>query len=256
MDFEIFVTRGLGDNSYLVSAGKEAFVVDPQRDAWRFLEAARKKNLEITHVFETHVHNDYISGALEIKKQTDAEIIVPKIGKYEFDHHGVSNGDKITIGDYIVETMASPGHTYEHTSWIVKNSSDKELSIFSGGSLIVGSAGRTDLLGHDHVEPLTHHQFETLQKYHKLDDDIQILPTHGSGSFCTSSNASQVKITSIGNEKKYNLAFQASSYNVFRHTMQQIWEIACVRKTTWEKCYEKNFAHCFVTLTCLQFTKR
>lgn len=216
MDFNIFVTRGLGDNSYLVGSGKEAFIVDPQRDAWRFLKSAESKGLKIKYVFETHVHNDYISGMMEIQKKTKATLALPEKGDYKFDYLGMADGDNVTVGTLEIEAMETPGHTYEHTSWMVKDQdTGRVLSIFSGGSLIVGSAGRTDLLGNDHTEILTRYQFETMQKYQTFADDVQILPTHGSGSFCTSSNPSQVKVSTIGTERKSNSVFNSYNYNEF-----------------------------------------
>ena len=93
MDLEVFVTPGLGDNSYLLVSGDNSVMVDPQRDAWRFLEVARRKNIRVDHVLETHVHNDYVSGAREIAKAAGAEIVAPSAGGYKFTHRAIAEGD-------------------------------------------------------------------------------------------------------------------------------------------------------------------
>lgn len=156
MEFEIFVTTGLGDNSYLVWSGDQAMLVDPQRDVWRFLEAARKRGLSIRWVIETHVHNDYISGARAVQEATGASIGAPASGGYAFAHRGLREGDAIRIGDLNVVALETPGHTPEHLAYLVHDTSLPRWrvrleagkgaapeAVFSGGSLIVGSAGRT-----------------------------------------------------------------------------------------------------------------
>src|ERR1700758_4604710 len=107
MNFELFVTPGLGDNSYLVWSGTDALLVDPQRDAWRFLQVAEKKGLSIRYVLETHVHNDYLSGAREIEAATGAVIAAPARGDYEFRHRRLCEADELQLGDLrfvVVET--------------------------------------------------------------------------------------------------------------------------------------------------------
>ena len=97
MDLELFVTPGLGDTSYLLASGREAVLVDPQRDAWRFLEVARARGWRVRHVLETHVHNDYLSGALETRAATGADILAPARGNYEFEHVPMDEGDEVEL---------------------------------------------------------------------------------------------------------------------------------------------------------------
>ena len=118
MDFEVFVTPGLGDNSYLVRSGDEAVIVDPQRDAWRFLAAAERLGVYVRAVLETHVHNDYVSGAHEIRAATGATLVLPAQGRYEFAHQGAEDGYELAIGDLRLVAMATPGHTPAHLSWL------------------------------------------------------------------------------------------------------------------------------------------
>ena len=119
MDVEVLVTPGLGDNSYLVSSGGEAVLIDPQRDVERFLTAAASKSVVIREVLETHVHNDYVSGALEIRAATGADLAGPAGGRYEFPIRGLSDGDDVKVGDLRLVAMETPGHTPEHLSYLV-----------------------------------------------------------------------------------------------------------------------------------------
>ncbi|HXI45550.1 MAG TPA: MBL fold metallo-hydrolase, partial [Candidatus Acidoferrales bacterium] len=157
MELQPFATEGLGDTSYLLASEGEAVLVDPQRDAWRFIAAAEARGWRISHVLETHVHNDYVSGALETRAATGAEIVAPARGGYRFTVRGADEGDVLEVGALRITALATPGHTPEHLAWLVGSVDDPEapLAIFSGGSLLVGSAGRTDLLGPVLTDPLT-----------------------------------------------------------------------------------------------------
>jgi glyoxylase-like metal-dependent hydrolase (beta-lactamase superfamily II)/rhodanese-related sulfurtransferase len=190
MDLELFQTPGLGDSSYLLASGGEAVLVDPQRDAWRFVEAAEKRSWRIRHVLETNVHNDYLSGALETRASTGAEIVAPARGGYEFEHRPVDEGDAVEIGGVRLTALATPGHTPEHLAWLVTDFSSGRAepaptAVFSGGSLLVGSVGRTDLLGPALTDALTSDQQRSLQRLAELPASTKELPTHGAGSFCS-----------------------------------------------------------------------
>ena len=214
MDLELFMTPGLGDASYLLASGGEAVLVDPQRDAWRFLEVAGQRGWRIRHVLETHVHNDYLSGALETHAATGAEIAAPARGGYEFAHRAVDEGDWIEIGSLRLTAWATPGHTPEHLAWAVVDlasadagAANNPAAVFTGGSLIVGSAGRTDLLGPALTNALTSDQQRTLRRLAELPDAVDILPTHGAGSFCSAGPAGSRPVTSIGAERFANRTF-------------------------------------------------
>ncbi len=210
MDVEIFVTPGLGDNSYLLTSGAEAVLVDPQRDVWRFLPVAKAKGVLIRYVVETHVHNDYVSGALGIRAATGAEIAAPGRGKYEFPHRGLAEGDEVRVGDLRLVAMETPGHTPEHLSYLVFEGPAKDpAAVFTGGSLLVGSAGRTDLLGPDRTEELTKAQFRSLRRLSALPDDVTVLPTHGAGSFCVSTVAALSRTSTLSAERTQNPALAA-----------------------------------------------
>ncbi len=216
MELDVIVTPGLGDNSYLVASGDEAAVVDPQRDASRFLAAAEARGVTIRYVLETHVHNDYLSGALEIRAATGAVIAAPAKGRYEFPIEPMAEGDELKVGDLRFRSMETPGHTPEHLSYLVfEGGSDAPTAVFTGGSMMVGSAGRTDLLGEDLTDELTRHQYRTLRRLASLPDNVQVLPTHGAGSFCGSGPAEKDRTSTLGSERKRNRALRAPDEDAF-----------------------------------------
>jgi hydroxyacylglutathione hydrolase len=218
MDLEIFQTPGLGDASYLLASGGEAVLVDPQRDAWRFLEVAAARRWRVRHVLETHVHNDYLSGALEARAATDAEIVAPARGRYEFEHLAADEGDEVEIGGLRLSAWATPGHTPEHLAWIVSSIDTPPpvngtgtagvVVAFTGGSLLVGSAGRTDLLGPALTDALTRDQQRSLQRLAGLPGTAQVLPTHGAGSFCSAGPVSANRASTIAAERFGNAPFR------------------------------------------------
>jgi glyoxylase-like metal-dependent hydrolase (beta-lactamase superfamily II)/rhodanese-related sulfurtransferase len=203
MDVEVFVTGGLGDNSYLLVSGDEAAVVDPQRDAWRFLRAAQARGAVIRAVLETHAHNDYVSGAHEIRAATGAQIVAPAKGRYEFPHRPADEGGEVMIGDLRLTAMATPGHTFEHISWLASENGTP-AGVFTGGSLLVGSAGRPDLLGEQHTAELTSAQYDSLRRLAALPGEVRVLPTHGAGSFCVAAMPTTERTSTIAAEREDN----------------------------------------------------
>lgn len=147
------VAESLGDASYLVISNSVAAAIDPQRDVRPLLAAAREHGAEIRYVFETHVHNDYISGGRELAA-LGATVIAPAAGLM-FPHTGANDGDVFTVGGARLRAVAAPGHTYEHTAYLAIDEGGATYGAFTGGSLLVGSAGRSDLLGPDHTDELT-----------------------------------------------------------------------------------------------------
>lgn len=222
MDLELFTTRGLGDTSYLLASGGDAVLVDPQRDAWRFVAAAEHRGWRIVHVLETHVHNDYLSGALEVRAATGAEIVAPARGRYAFDHRPADEGDGFELGEYRLTAMATPGHTPEHLAWMVSMAGGAEsesdqpghvpapVAAFTGGSLLVGSVGRTDLLGPALAGAMSTDQQRSLRRLASLPDGVEILPTHGAGSFCSAGPVARGRTSTIGGERATNATFASS----------------------------------------------
>jgi glyoxylase-like metal-dependent hydrolase (beta-lactamase superfamily II)/rhodanese-related sulfurtransferase len=220
MDRELILTRGLGNVSTLIGAGREAVVVDPPRDAWRVLAAAEARGWRVTHVVETHVHNDYLSGALELRSAVGSEIIAPARGRYAFAHRPMDDGDALEIDGLRLTARATPGHTPEHLAWeIAGDDRDGPAAIATGGSLLVGSAGRTDLLGTDQTDELTRAQFHSLRALASLPDDVIVLPTHGAGSFCSVGPADDDRTTTIGRERQSNPLLAIDDEAAFRTTL-------------------------------------
>jgi glyoxylase-like metal-dependent hydrolase (beta-lactamase superfamily II)/rhodanese-related sulfurtransferase len=216
VDLELFVTPGLGDNSYLVASGDEAIVVDPQRDVARFLSAAESRGVRIRHILETHIHNDYLSGAMEIRRATGAEIVGPRKGGYEFPHRPVDEGDEITVGDLVLTVIDTPGHTFEHVAYVAREAGgDQPVAVFTGGSLMVGGAGRTDLLGPASTDELTRAQYRSLRRLAGLPSSVQVLPTHGAGSFCGAGPSNPARTSIMGDELTQNRALLAGSEDDF-----------------------------------------
>lgn len=214
MELEVAVTPGLGDNSYVLSSADQALVVDPQRDAGRFLALAEASGARVAMVLETHVHNDYLTGALEIRAATGAEIVAPAAGGYGFGHRPAADGDRLELGELALTAMETPGHTPEHLSYLVEERG-RPVAVFTGGSLMVQGAGRTDLLGPAMAEGLTRAQFRTLRRLAALPDEVAVLPTHGPGSFCGAGPAPGNRTSTIGEERRTNPALLAPDEDAF-----------------------------------------
>lgn len=180
----IIETSGLGDRSYLISDGEVAVAVDPQRDIDRVLELTG--DLRITHVLETHIHSDYVTGGLALAKATGAQYVVPAGEDVNFDRHAVEDGDRIDTGGIHLEALLTPGHTHHHVSYVLREDSGDTVGVFTGGSLLFGSTGRTDLVGDDHTEKLARLQYHSVRRLaDELPSETAIYPTHGFGSFCS-----------------------------------------------------------------------
>lgn len=220
MDIDVVVTPGLGDNSYVLTSGDEAAVIDPQRDVDRFLVLAERRRATIRRVIETHVHNDYVSGAAELRTRTGAEIWGPADAGYAFDHTRVEEETEIPLGDVTLLSLATPGHTPEHTAYLLRDPNGERLALFSGGSLIVGSVGRTDLLGPERADELARLQYRSVTKLASLPDGIALLPTHGGGSFCAVGSGDRERTSSIGEQRSSNPALQAPDEDAFVRQQQ------------------------------------
>jgi glyoxylase-like metal-dependent hydrolase (beta-lactamase superfamily II)/rhodanese-related sulfurtransferase len=220
MDLELVLTPGLGNTTYLIASGGEAVVVDPPRDAWRVTAVSAARRWRLTKVIETHVHNDYLSGALELRASDRVEIVAPARGGYRFAHRGVDHGDTVRVGDLQLVARATPGHTPEHLAWdVLPDGSTVPTAVLTGGSLMVGSAGRTDLLGAARTDALTVDQFRSLRGLAALPDDVAVLPTHGAGSFCAAGPIDAARTSTIGVERRHNPLFGAPDEATFRMTM-------------------------------------
>jgi hydroxyacylglutathione hydrolase len=143
----VIPTPGLGNSTYLVATGDQAVAIDVPRDAWRIRAAAEARGWHITHALETHVHNDYLSGARELATTDDTVIVAPGRGGYAYAHQPADEGFEVGLGDVGLVARATAGHTPEHLSWELQHGTGAPKALFSGGSLLIGGVGRTDLLG-------------------------------------------------------------------------------------------------------------
>ena len=220
--FERLQTEGIAELSYLLGDDDDgiAAVFDPTPDVDKYVELAREKGVSITHIFETHIHADLMSGARELCARVDsAKIYVSHEGgaQYGFATEPLRDTDKFTFGDTLVTARHTPGHTPEHMSFEVADAGtpDHPWGVLSGDSLFVNSAGRPDLLGSGMTKKLAAQQFNTLREYFlRLDDSVIIHPGHGAGSPCGADIGDRLEST-IGYERRVNPFLQFEDVEKF-----------------------------------------
>src|SRR5213592_2318782 len=209
--FKTIQTEGIAELSYLLGdddAGIAA-VFDPRPDVDVYVDMAREAKVAVTHIFETHIHADLVSGSRELCARLEsAKIFVSHEGgaSYGFEHETVRDGDRFRFGEVLVTAQHTPGHTPEHLSYLLAEADHPETPgrIRTGDSLFVSSAGRPDLLGADHPKELAEKQFHTLRDFYlKLPDHVMIYPNHGAGSPCGADIGARISST-IGYERKFN----------------------------------------------------
>lgn len=198
--------EGLGNRHYLAGGARTAVAVDPPRDIDEVIAAAARRGVLITHVVETHIHNDYVTGGLELARVTGAAYLVPAAAQVSFARVPVSDGDTIEIDQELsVRALATPGHTPHHTAYVLEEGGNP-VAAFTGGSLLIGTVGRPDLVEPRLTEHLARAQHASAHRLAaELPDDTSVLPTHGFGSFCSSGQA-EGDASTIGREKTVNSA--------------------------------------------------
>jgi hydroxyacylglutathione hydrolase len=206
MRVEIIETSSLGDRSYVVIDAQIAVVVDPQRDIDRVLELVGDHDARITHLLETHLHNDYVTGGLELSRVIDAEYVVPTGDDIGYPARRVSDGDVIDTGAFTLRVLHTPGHTREHVSYVLADASGCKVGVFTGGSMLFDSIGRTDLLGDEQARELSSAQFRSVRRLAaELPDEAEVYPTHGFGSFCSATAVGRDSST-VGEQRDANPA--------------------------------------------------
>ncbi len=189
LEIDVIDTPSLGDRGYLATDGAVALVIDPQRDFDRVLELAAARGVRVTHVFETHIHNDYVTGGLALARAVGAAYHVNAADQVSFDRTPVIDGDEVGVGEITVRVLATPGHTFTHLSYAIEHEGHVR-AVFTGGSLLCGSTGRTDLLGPGHSVELTRAQRRSARRLAaELPAQTTLYPTHGFGSFCSATPA-------------------------------------------------------------------
>ncbi len=204
----VFDVPGLGDRSYLVHDGEKAIVVDPQRDPAPYITTATDIGVEIELVLETHLHNDYVSGGLALSRRVQATYGVPSGESVCFEQECeiLDEGDELAVGALGLTVLATPGHTPHHLSFLVEDRAGG-AAVLTGGSLLAGATGRTDLLGPDRAAPLAQAQWSSVRRLlNNLPAATAVLPTHGFGSFCSAGAVIATEELTIATEMERNPA--------------------------------------------------
>jgi len=208
------VDEGLGNTAYLLDLGDgRALAVDPPRDLRALRAAARRAGLVVAYAADTHLHADFLSGARQLAATDGAAILASAAGDRAFDHVGLRDGDEVDLGGLRLWALATAGHTHEHLAFLLLDGATP-LGVFTGGSLIVGAAARTDLLGPEHTEPFARAQYRSMQRLLALPDTTGVWPTHGAGSFCSAPPTDQ-RTSTIGEQKATNPLLDAPDEDAF-----------------------------------------
>ncbi|NWF70070.1 MAG: MBL fold metallo-hydrolase [Chloroflexi bacterium] len=227
MLLKYFYHQALAQASYMVGcqATGEALVIDPARDIQPYVQAAQQAGLRITHVTETHIHADFVSGVRELAAHSGAQILLSAEGgadwAYDYESTALRDGDRFMVGNIRLDVLHTPGHTPEHLIFMLTDTAgaDSAMGLFTGDLLFVGDIGRPDLLeeaaGIAHTrEPGARQQFRNLQRLKTLPDYLQVWPGHGAGSACGKALGA-IPSTTLGYEKLFNRAFQFNDENAF-----------------------------------------
>jgi hydroxyacylglutathione hydrolase len=214
VDLVPLVDEGLGNSAYLVDLGDgRALVVDVSRDLRTVHEAAAKRGLTVAFAADTHLHADFLSGARQLAAKEQAKVLASAAGHREFAHTGLHDGDEVDLGGLRLRAWLTPGHTHEHLAFLLLDD-DREVGVFTGGSLIVGSAARTDLVSEERTEELTRAQYASLRRLAELPAEVQVWPTHGAGSFCSAPPGTD-RTSTIAHELATNPLLQTPDENTF-----------------------------------------
>jgi hydroxyacylglutathione hydrolase len=211
-----FFVKGLAHSSYLLAGSETCAIVDPQRDVDVYLQAAEDMGMTITHILQTHLHADFVSGHLDLADATGAPIYVPASADCGFEHVAVSDGSSCAIGDLALTVLETPGHTPEHISYVVVDNArgPESCAVFCGDTLFVGDVGRPDLFPGQAVD-LANKLYTSLHdKLLKLPDFCEVYPAHGAGSLCGRAMGAK-RTSTIGYERRYNAALQIADRQAF-----------------------------------------
>lgn len=204
-----FFINKIAHSSYILASSDVCAVIDPQRDINIYIDEARALGVKITHILQTHLHADFVSGHIDLAEKTGAKVYVAKSAKSSFDHVAVSEGDTFEIEDIVIKVLETPGHTPEHLCYVVTDTmrGEEPICAFVGDTLFVGDVGRPDLFP-DMAEELADKLYHSLHdKILKLPDFCEVLPAHGAGSLCGRAMGAKWRST-IGYERKYNSTLQ------------------------------------------------
>ncbi len=219
MKIEQIYTGCLAQGAYYIESEGEAVVIDPLREVKPYMQKAMNSNAKIKYVFETHFHADFVSGHLDLAKQTGATIVYGPTAKPNFDAHVAADGEEIKVGKISFKILHTPGHTMESTCYLLKDENGKDVALFSGDTLFIGDVGRPDLaqkvIAELTQDKLAAHLYDSLHnKIMPLADDIIVYPAHGAGSAC-GKNMSKETSDTLGHQKATNYALQPMTKEAF-----------------------------------------
>lgn len=215
-----FFTTGIAHSSYLLGGDKTCAIIDPRRDVQIYLDAAAELGLKITHVLETHLHADFISGHLDLADLTGARIYAPAQAVCSFDGELLAEGDRFKLEGMEIAVLETPGHTPEHISYVVRDLArgDEPAAVFCGDTLFVGDVGRPDLFPGQAYE-LASRLFDSLHdKLLALPDFCEVYPAHFAGSLCGRAMAAK-RSSTIGYERRFNPALQIKDREQFIYSL-------------------------------------
>lgn len=211
-----YYVKGLAHVSYLLGGKGECAIIDPKRDVQEYIDDAKDMGYKITHILETHLHADFISGHMELAKKTGAKIIAPKASNCKFPHDAVSDGDEFRIEHLTFRVISTPGHTPDGVCYVVTDTSrgEEPCGLFSGDTLFVGDVGRPDLFP-GMADELAEKLFGSLKKLMELPDFVEVYPAHGAGSLCGKAMSAK-RTSTIGYERRYNKSLKPSTLEDFK----------------------------------------
>ena len=205
-----------------------ALVVDVSRDLRAVHAAAARRGLTVAFAADTHLHADFLSGAYQFGATSGARVLASAAGDREFSHTGLHDGDEVDLGGLRLRALFTPGHTHDHLAFLLLDG-DREVGVFTGGSLLVGSAARTDLVSDERTDELTRAQYGSLRRLAALPGEVQVWPTHGAGSFCSAPPGAE-RTSTIARELATNPLLQAPDENAF--VAQLLGSLGSIRPTS------------------------
>ena len=209
MNIEQIYTGCLAQGAYYITSNGEAAIIDPLRETQPYLDRLQKDGVKLKYIFETHFHADFVSGHVDLAKQTGAAIVYGPNANPEFEFISAKDNEEFKIGDITIKVLHTPGHTMESTTYLLKDEAGKDHCVFSGDTLFLGDVGRPDLAqkaAHMTQEELAGLLYESLiNKIMPLADDVIVYPAHGAGSAC-GKNMMKETVDTLGNQKRMNYA--------------------------------------------------
>ena len=210
MKIEQIYTGCLSQGSYYITSENEAVIIDPLRETQQYIDKAKKDNVKIKYVFETHFHADFVSGHIDLARNTGAKIVFGPNANTDYPVHNAKDSEVFKVGKISIKAIHTPGHTPESTCYLLSDENGKNKAIFTGDTLFIGDVGRPDLAtsSNTSINDLAGILFDSLRnKILSLDDDIIVYPAHGAGSSC-GKNLSKETFSTLGLQKKTNYALR------------------------------------------------